>query len=225
MILERAISGRGAGALMSYMTVRLPRPTTSTSLWPAVTRTASRAPVRSSAVLVATIRHCTRRSKAFGWTPSRTMPASTPADWLAGVDGVFTMRSLPASGSNSTRSVNVPPTSTPSQSMGRALSTLEDGFALLQERAGTLAVVGAVHGAFDGGDDFRASRSDGAARQGVQDELGSQQGERCIAGDLIGQGAGRIERPAGGHNVEEPHRRTHPSVEGAARQEHALGVG
>ena len=53
--LERGTSGSKGGALMSYITTRLPRPTTSTSLWPAVVRIESRAPSRSSAVFVATV--------------------------------------------------------------------------------------------------------------------------------------------------------------------------
>ena len=89
MHCDRGTSGRIGGALMLYMAMRLPRPTTSTSLWPAVTRTASRAPSRSSAVLVATVVPCTMRSSFLASTPSRPIPARMPSDWLRGVDGVF----------------------------------------------------------------------------------------------------------------------------------------
>ena len=123
MHCDRGTSGRIGGALILYIAMRLPRPTTSTSLWPAVTRTASRAPSRSSAVLVATVVPCTMRPSLLASTPRRLIPARMPSDWLRGVEGVFKTRSLPPAGSNSTRSVNVPPTSTPSQSIPSASST------------------------------------------------------------------------------------------------------
>src|SRR6185312_6868423 len=43
------------------------------------------------------------------------MPTSTPTDWSAGVDGVLARWVAPVSSSMSKRSVNVPPTSTPSR--------------------------------------------------------------------------------------------------------------
>ena len=90
---SRRTIGSGPRALMSYMTVRLPRPTISTSRWPAVTSTAMRAPLRSSAVLVATVVPCTKRAMSRASSRAWPSPLKMPSDWSCGVDGVFSTSS------------------------------------------------------------------------------------------------------------------------------------
>jgi hypothetical protein len=69
--------------------------------------------------LVATVVPCIRwlmaaeSTDAVWQTFSR--PASTPIDGSAGVDGVLARQVSPVSSSSISRSVNVPPTSTPSR--------------------------------------------------------------------------------------------------------------
>ena len=90
---SRRTIGSGPRALMSYMTVRLPRPTISTSRWPAVTSTAMRAPLRSSAVLVATVVPCTKRAMSRASSFAWPRPLKMPSDWSCGVDGVLSTSS------------------------------------------------------------------------------------------------------------------------------------
>ena len=65
------------------------------------------------------------------WASAETAPGSTsevltafitPSDWSRGVDGTFAVTSVPSE--RATRSVNVPPTSTPSRVSLKALSLL-----------------------------------------------------------------------------------------------------
>src|SRR5262245_61218095 len=89
-------------------------------IWPkpwVVTRP-TRAPLDSSTALVATVVPWTTLRSALGSMPAspqmRRTPASTPSDGSLGVDGVLT-RHWRWSSSTRNRSVNVPPTSTPSR--------------------------------------------------------------------------------------------------------------
>ncbi len=68
---------------------------------------------------MATVVPCSTWPISAGSTPASaqtlSMPASTPTDWSAGVEGVLARWVAPVSSSMSKRSVNVPPTSTPSR--------------------------------------------------------------------------------------------------------------
>src|SRR6266508_2698425 len=76
------------------------------------------APLPSSTALVATVVPCMMWVIAAGDTPARrqtlSMPASTPTEGSAGVEGTLVRTWRPVSSSKSKRSVKVPPTSTPS---------------------------------------------------------------------------------------------------------------
>src|SRR5512132_4464507 len=72
-----------------------------------------RAPRRSSSALVATVEPCATLATvpAASWATSSSA-RTTPSAWLLGVEGTLAVTSLPST--SATRSVNVPPTSTPS---------------------------------------------------------------------------------------------------------------
>ena len=86
---------------------------------PSVVMTPTRAPLPSRIAFVATVVPCRRfviRSASMpAWPQIRSMPASTPSDESLGVDGTFARQVRPLLSSMSSRSVNVPPTSTPSR--------------------------------------------------------------------------------------------------------------
>ena len=98
-------------------------------LKPCVVISPTVAPLPSSTALVATVVPCMMPSMSPGATSAKrqilSMPASTPTDGSAGVDGVLTRTWRLVRSSNSNRSVNVPPTSTPS------LRDMEGGLPLL----------------------------------------------------------------------------------------------
>src|SRR5687768_6034656 len=76
---------------------------------PSVVTNATGSPARWSSALVATVDPCTSRAPSRGFA---RVTASMTARWNAGgVEGTLTTRRAPDS--NATRSVNVPPTSTP----------------------------------------------------------------------------------------------------------------
>ena len=86
---------------------------------PCVVISPTRAPFDSSTAFVATVVPCRTFCRSPTATPDssqiRRTPTSTPCDGSAGVDGVFTRYCVPAPLSPTRkRSVNVPPTSTPS---------------------------------------------------------------------------------------------------------------
>src|SRR5579859_1732730 len=88
-------------------------------LKPRVVISPTRAPFDSSTAFVATVVPCRMLRSSDTWIPAwsqmRAMPLSTPSDGSAGVEGVFTRYcALPLSSLTRKRSVNVPPTSTPS---------------------------------------------------------------------------------------------------------------
>ena len=111
-----ASSGVGARALMLY--TRCVAAADRSGVAVALRRdTARRAPLRSSAALVATVEPCASRVSRAVSIPDRAMPDRMPSDWSCTVLGIFSsFRSL-LSVSYSTRSVKVPPTSIPSQIM------------------------------------------------------------------------------------------------------------
>ena len=90
-------------------------------IWPKprVVISPTRAPLDSSTALVATVVPWTTLPAPRGRCPAsaqiRCTPVSTPCDGSAGVDGVFTRQCRSSSSSTRNRSVNVPPTSTPSR--------------------------------------------------------------------------------------------------------------
>src|SRR5207247_5335039 len=94
------------------------------SRWPSVVRMPTLAPLRSRSALVATVVPCTRRSvaarRARASAPSSRarspMPSITPMEGSSGVDADLAMATRP-SPSTATRSVKVPPTSTPMRYM------------------------------------------------------------------------------------------------------------
>ena len=76
-----------------------------------VTR-AVRAPRRSSNALVATVEPWAKTPTLSASRSAAVTARSTPRAWSDGVDGVFAVTRAPST--SATRSVNVPPTSTPS---------------------------------------------------------------------------------------------------------------
>src|SRR5438034_1839577 len=85
------------------------RPTSSTSSKPAVVTSVTRAPLRSSSALVATVEPC--RTRVLRSAPARARAASTAAAGSRGVEG--SLNELRRPPRHATTSVNVPPVSTP----------------------------------------------------------------------------------------------------------------
>src|SRR5262245_7389064 len=92
---------------------------------PAVAMKATDAPLRSSTALVATVEPWPRSSMRARSTPEAVSAAKAPMSGLRGVLGTFVTTTLPSS--TATRSVKVPPTSTPTRI---ALPCLELGLQL-----------------------------------------------------------------------------------------------
>ena len=84
-----------------------------TSSKPAVVTYSTRAPRRCSSALVPTVVPTVSASIASDVQPEALIAASTARHGLSGVDGTLAMRVAPLAGSIATRSVNVPPVSTP----------------------------------------------------------------------------------------------------------------
>jgi hypothetical protein len=72
---------------------------------------AVRAPILSSRAFVATVMPCARALTEPASMPAALVAFMTPTDWSCGVEGTFTVVMRPSV--SATRSVNVPPTSTP----------------------------------------------------------------------------------------------------------------
>src|SRR3954447_25318486 len=93
---------------------------------PWVVMSPTRAPLDSSTALVATVVPWTTLPRSPGAMPAasqiRRTPVSTPRDGSDGVEGVFTRHCRWSPSSTRKRSVNVPPTSTPSRYAMRLLS-------------------------------------------------------------------------------------------------------
>ena len=101
---------------------------------PSVVSSAVRAPRSSSSAFVATVMPWAKLATSRGPMPARSSTSATaaitPSDWSAGVVGTFPVKT-PA-GEASTASVNVPPTSTPSdQRVGAELAASRHGAANL----------------------------------------------------------------------------------------------
>jgi hypothetical protein len=78
---------------------------------------ATRAPRRSRTALVPTVVPCTRRRTSRLAMPSAASPASSAAASLRGSEGTLVTTTRPVVSSTAVRSVNVPPTSTPTMNM------------------------------------------------------------------------------------------------------------
>src|SRR5262249_48966313 len=89
---------------------------------PTVATNATLAPLRSSTALVATVEPCPRSSICARSMPEAVSAANAPMSGLRGVLGTLVTTTLPPS--TATRSVKVPPTSTPTRI---ALPSLELG--------------------------------------------------------------------------------------------------
>ena len=100
---------------------------------PSVVTMPVRAPLCSSTALVAMVVPWNTCSIASGGTPFRAqssrMPAITPSDGSWGVVGTLWIATLPAAVSQSTRSVNVPPMSTPISRIVLPLGSARPGWA------------------------------------------------------------------------------------------------
>src|SRR5437667_1364957 len=112
----RATSGGAWSRARSYSAARSCRRSHSRSSKPRVVTSTSRAPRRSSSALVAMVVPCTSSSTAFACPPSPrpmvSIARNMPTEGSCGV--VTTLRtSIAPSCATATRSVNVPPTSTP----------------------------------------------------------------------------------------------------------------
>src|SRR5439155_15367355 len=116
----RGTRGTGGGMRRLYRSSFRPSRISMTSRWPSVVRRPTRAPFRSRSALVATVvpgtirsvslrRPLRSRSSSSARSPS---PSMTPTDGSAGVEADLARTTRPAS-STATRSVKVPPTSTP----------------------------------------------------------------------------------------------------------------
>ena len=91
------------------------RPSSSTSRNPRVVIRPVAASLRSSNALVVVVVPCTSRSRAARSAPVRSSASSTPNAWFSVVVGTFAIRTSPDASSRYSRSVNVPPTSTPAR--------------------------------------------------------------------------------------------------------------
>ena len=105
---SRSTSGRGRSAIGSYSDGRTWRAISMTSAKPCVVTSATRPPLPSSKALVATVVPWAS-SSADAPAPASSSAARSACVGSSGVDGTLTTRP-----SSATRSVNVPPVSTPS---------------------------------------------------------------------------------------------------------------
>src|SRR5918998_787790 len=125
---------------------------------PAVVMRAVLAPLRSRRAFVATVMPWARATTAPASTCEASIAFITPSDWSPGVDGTLAVRIPPSP--SATRSVNVPPTSTPSRRSSTGSSWLLGdqppfrGLLLVDVLAVSLGRQGVAHDAkrADGGD-------------------------------------------------------------------------
>ena len=118
--LDPELAGtRGTGGSMnrSYMSYRPSRPISTASRNPEVASSPTRAPFRSISALVASVVPWIRARTPAGPAPaswsSVTTPSSTACDGSLGVVRSLPTRTAPVVSSTQTRSVKVPPMSTP----------------------------------------------------------------------------------------------------------------
>src|SRR5271169_4193995 len=122
MRARRRAIGAGAGYDGSQISSLWTRRISISSRWPSVTSSPVGAPLISIIVLSAVVVPCTRISSSpqswLSGIPKRSAswvsPFITPLDWSSAVVGVLSRTTSP-SGVMQRRSVNVPPTSTPSR--------------------------------------------------------------------------------------------------------------
>src|SRR5712671_1918152 len=93
--------------------MRLPRPIAYTSRKPLVVMSAVRAPLRSSTVLIATVEPCSTSDKFAASTFARSIVSATPCVGSAGTVDALDVTIRPSM--QPTRSVKVPPISTPTR--------------------------------------------------------------------------------------------------------------
>src|SRR5262249_14267040 len=151
------------------------RPISSRSRKPCVVRNAARAPFRSSSALVATVEPWTKR--AHSRIPRARRPSRIPTDASGGVEGTFAIRRPP--GPATTKSVKVPPTSTPIA--GRS-STGGIVSALLQLSLDLLQLGG--EGGIEGGEAAEAFQFEARVRLAVelQAEVGQVEVRLAVVG-------------------------------------------
>jgi butyryl-CoA dehydrogenase len=80
---------------------------------PSVVRSATSAPLRSMSAFVATVVPCTKYAISRVSKPAFANESNTACEGFVGVESTFASRSSPVSSSSATRSVKVPPVSTP----------------------------------------------------------------------------------------------------------------
>src|SRR6266446_1264551 len=86
-----------------------------------------RAPLRSSSALVAVVVPWTITPTSAGPTAAPARAPCTPPAWFATVVGTLATRTRPVASSTTTRSVKVPPTSTPTSLVGGIYPRIERG--------------------------------------------------------------------------------------------------
>src|SRR5260221_5282968 len=113
---------------------------------PAVAMKATPAPLRSSTALVATVEPCPRSSMRARSMPEAVSASKAPTSGLRGVLGTLVTITRPFS--TATRSVKVPPTSTPTRMRSAAFDFAGEGFDLLPQLLVLLARLGGhrLHG-------------------------------------------------------------------------------
>ena len=113
----RGTSGAGGSMKRSYMSYRPSRPISRASRNPAVVRSPVLAPLRSISALVASVVPWMRAATLAGLRPASWSRVSTPCStaWAGSLGVVRSLPTLtaPVASSTSTRSVKVPPMSTP----------------------------------------------------------------------------------------------------------------
>ena len=115
----RSASGSGLGQMIQPASPPGTYDRAICSTWrnPSVVTRPTRAPLPSRIALVATVVPCSTCAISRGSTPAAAQtfarPLITPSAWSAGVEGVLARHVRPVSSSTRSRSVKVPPTSTP----------------------------------------------------------------------------------------------------------------
>src|SRR5438067_808247 len=126
---RRATYGSGLRHWRSNRDLRLMRWMNGTSSKPCVVRKITRWPFRSSKEFVAIVVPSTKNPISAGGTPLRRNASNTARAGCRGVDGTLTVRRAPVSSSMTTRSVNVPPVSTPIRMLGTECSVDDERLA------------------------------------------------------------------------------------------------
>ena len=124
----RGTSGAGGSMKRSYMSYRPSRPISRASRNPAVVRSPVLAPLRSISALVASVVPWMRAATLAGPRPASWRRVSTPCStaWAGSLGVVRSLPTLtaPVASSTSTRSVKVPPMSTPMREPPRLVALI-----------------------------------------------------------------------------------------------------